>query len=45
MQELFDQLDEPKRLHWIEGADHFFTERLEEVQIGIRGWLKEVLDD
>ena len=45
VQELFDQLDEPKRLHWIEGADHFFTERLEEVQIGIRGWLKEVLDD
>jgi len=42
---LFDRLDEPKRLHWVEGADHFFTKRLEEVQAGIRGWLKEVLDD
>jgi len=45
VQALFDGLDEPKRIHWIEGADHFFTQRLEEVQTVIRGFLKEVLDD
>jgi uncharacterized protein len=39
---LFDSLAEPKRLHWIEGADHFFTGRLDEVQPVIRGFLKEV---
>ena len=45
VQALFDRLDEPKRLYWVEGADHFFTQRLEEVQTVIRGFLKEVLDD
>jgi alpha/beta superfamily hydrolase len=24
----FGRMAEPKRLHWVEGADHFFTERL-----------------
>jgi uncharacterized protein len=45
VQALFDQLDEPKRIHWVGGADHFFTRRLEEVQAVIRGFLQEVLDD
>lgn len=45
VQALFDRLDEPKRIHWVEGADHFFSERLEEVQAAIRGFLEEVLDD
>jgi fermentation-respiration switch protein FrsA (DUF1100 family) len=45
VQELFDRLNEPKRLHWVEGGDHFFTDRLEEIQGAIRGWLGEVLDD
>ena len=44
VQALFDYLKEPKRIHWIEGADHFFTQRLEEVQAAIRSFLEEVLD-
>ena len=44
-QALFDRFDEPKRIYWVEGADHFFTQRLEEVQAVIRGFLEEVLDD
>ena len=42
---LFDRLHEPKRVHWVEGADHFFSERLEEVQDVIRSFLEELLDD
>jgi len=45
VQALFDGFDEPKRIYWVEGADHFFTQRLEEVQAVIRGFLEEVLDD
>ena len=45
VQALFDRLEGPKRLHWVESADHFFTERLEEVQAVIRGFLEEVLDE
>jgi alpha/beta superfamily hydrolase len=44
VQALFEQCGDPKRIHWVEGADHFFTARLEEVQAVIRGFLKEVLD-
>ncbi len=28
----FDAMAEPKRLRWVEGADHFFTERLDELE-------------
>jgi uncharacterized protein len=45
VQALFDRFGEPKRICWVEGADHFFTQRVEEVQAVIRGFLKEVLDD
>src|SRR5207249_987301 len=42
LQALFDSLDEPKRLHWVEGVDHFFEGKLEEVQNAVaeflRGW-------
>ena len=44
VQALFDHLEEPKRIHWVEGADHFFTLRLEEIQRVIHGFLEEVLD-
>jgi hypothetical protein len=30
--ELYESLAEPKRLHWVEGADHFFAGKLDEVQ-------------
>ncbi len=45
VQALFERLEEPKRIHWVEGADHFFAERLEEVQAVIRSFLQEVLND
>ena len=36
---LFAAMPEPKQIHWVEGADHFFTGRLEEVQAAIRIFL------
>ncbi len=30
--EFYQSLSEPKQIHWVEGADHFFTARLDEVQ-------------
>ncbi len=44
VQELFDSLDEPKRIDWVERADHFFTDRLEEVQAAMGSFLQEVCD-
>lgn len=40
IRELFASLTEPKRLEVIEGADHFFTGRLEELQARIEDWAK-----
>ena len=36
---LFAAMPEPKRLHIVEGADHFFAGRLPEVAAGISAWL------
>jgi alpha/beta superfamily hydrolase len=41
IEELFASLTEPKQLRWIEGADHFFTGRLDEVQSTLRSFLQE----
>ena len=40
---LFRSLAEPKRIHWVEGADHFFTGRLDEVQAVIQSYLEEAM--
>ena len=32
VEQIFASLAEPKQIHWVEGADHFFTGRLEEAQ-------------
>ena len=40
---LFSTLPEPKRLHWVKGADHFFTGKLEEVQTVVRAFVEEML--
>jgi hypothetical protein len=37
--EWFDTLAEPKQIHWVEGADHFFTGKLDEVQEVLREFL------
>jgi alpha/beta superfamily hydrolase len=41
--EVYGYAAEPKRLELIAGADHFFTNRLEAMQQGLAGWLKEQL--
>jgi alpha/beta superfamily hydrolase len=38
---LFAALPEPKRLVFVEGADHFFAGRLHEVDSALRSWLLE----
>ncbi len=40
---LFRELAEPKRIHWVEGADHFFTGRMDEVQAVIQPYLEEAM--
>jgi len=40
---LFASLPEPKRIHWVEGADHFFAGKLDEVQAAVRVFLEESL--
>jgi uncharacterized protein len=39
LQQLFERLQEPKQLHWVEGVDHFFTGKLPEVQSAIETFL------
>ncbi|HEV2348999.1 MAG TPA: alpha/beta family hydrolase [Terriglobia bacterium] len=39
---LFKTLHTPKRLHWVEGGDHFFAGRLDEVQAEISKFLGEM---
>ena len=41
MQALFATIQEPKRLVIIEGADHFFAGKLNEVSAAINAWLNE----
>ena len=38
---LFSTLPEPKRLRWIEGTDHFFGTKLDEVQRVVRSFLQD----
>lgn len=37
-----DRVAEPKRLVVVEGADHFFTDRLRALQRAVGGWLEEL---
>jgi alpha/beta superfamily hydrolase len=41
--ELFDSLAEPKQIHWVEGADHFFAGKLDEVQEALRQFLAPII--
>lgn len=43
VEELFVRLCEPKGLSWVEGGDHFFTGRLQEVEAGVLRFLQELL--
>lgn len=42
---VFQSLQEPKRIHWVEGADHFFTGCLEEMQTAVQLFLKEIISN
>jgi alpha/beta superfamily hydrolase len=44
VQAVFDSLSEPKQIHWVEGAEHFFIGRLEEVRDVIHHFLREVIE-
>jgi uncharacterized protein len=40
----YDLLAEPKQIHWVQNADHFFAGKLEELQHAISDFLKSLLD-
>jgi hypothetical protein len=40
--ELYDSLAQPKQIHWVEGADHFFAGKLDEVQEVLRQFLTPI---
>jgi alpha/beta superfamily hydrolase len=40
---LFKTLPEPKRLHWVEGADHFFAGHLDAAQTAVLTFLQEIV--
>ena len=41
--ELYDSLAEPKQVHWVQGADHFFAGKLDEVQEVLREFLSALV--
>jgi uncharacterized protein len=42
--QLFDSLHPPKKIHWVEGAGHFFHGRLGEVVGAVRSFLHELAE-
>ena len=42
---LYDSLAEPKQIHWVEGADHFFAGKLDEVQEALRQFLTPIIGE
>jgi alpha/beta superfamily hydrolase len=43
--ELYRSLAEPKQIHWVEGADHFFAGKLDEVQEVLRQFLMPIISN
>jgi alpha/beta superfamily hydrolase len=43
--ELYDSLAEPKQIHWIQDADHFFAGKLDEVLEALRQFLQPLAGD
>jgi hypothetical protein len=43
--EFYNSLAEPKQIHWVQGADHFFAGKLDEVQDVLRQFLTPVVGD
>jgi hypothetical protein len=42
LQTLFDAIPEPKKLIFVDGADHFFTSKLDQVAGTIDKWLEHL---
>ena len=42
LEEVFETAPEPKKIVWIEGAGHFFENKLDQMQQAIREWLPTV---
>jgi len=43
VESLFASLTGPRQIHWVEGADHFFNARLDEVQEAVRAFLAGIV--
>ena len=43
--EFYDSLAEPKQIHWVQGAEHFFAGKLDEVQETLRQFLTPIVSD
>jgi len=43
--ELYGSLAEPKQIHWVQGADHFFAGKLDEVQEALRQFLTPIVNE
>ncbi|MGH9355034.1 MAG: alpha/beta hydrolase [Terriglobia bacterium] len=43
VEELISTLPPPKKLHWVEGGDHYCTGRLDEVEEVIRGFIRQTM--
>jgi len=43
--ELYDSLAEPKQIHWVQGADHFFAGKVDEVQEVLREFLTPIIGE
>ena len=43
--ELYDSLAEPKQIHWVQGADHFFAGKLDEVQEALSQFLAPIVNE
>ncbi len=44
LEKLFSTLNEPKRLRFVEGADHFLTGKLQELQLETQEFLQDVVN-
>jgi hypothetical protein len=43
--EFYNSLAEPKQIHWVQGADHFFAGKLDEVQDVLRQFLSPIISN
>jgi len=43
--DFYDSLAEPKQIHWVQGADHFFAGKLDEVQEVLQRFLSPIINE